>query len=54
MARVEILQMLVSPVHRLAGRPGDGVPELPSDELVERAEVRAGLGIAGLVAAALR
>lgn len=47
MARVEILQMLVSPVHRLAGRPGDGVPELPSDELVERAEVRAGLGIVG-------
>ncbi|GLX53055.1 hypothetical protein Shyhy01_60050 [Streptomyces hygroscopicus subsp. hygroscopicus] len=47
MARVEILQLLVSPVHRLAGRPGDGVPELPADELVERAEVRAGLGIVG-------
>jgi hypothetical protein len=44
---VEILQLLVSPVHRLAGRPGDGMPELPRDELVTTAEVRAGLGIVG-------
>ncbi|MGW4568474.1 molybdenum cofactor biosysynthesis protein [Streptomyces sp. NPDC004561] len=43
----DILQLLVSPVHRLAGRPGDGVPELPPDELVTTAEVRAGLGIVG-------
>ncbi|MFC9282456.1 molybdenum cofactor biosysynthesis protein [Streptomyces collinus] len=47
MAHVEIVQLLVSPVHRLAGRPGDGVPELPRDELVPSAEVRAGLGIVG-------
>ncbi|MFC9926191.1 molybdenum cofactor biosysynthesis protein [Streptomyces sp. NPDC127190] len=47
MARVEILQLLVSPVHRLAGRPGDGVPDLPPADLVSRAEVRAGLGIVG-------
>ncbi|KOV93081.1 molybdenum cofactor biosysynthesis protein [Streptomyces sp. NRRL B-3648] len=39
--------MLVSPVHRLAGRPGDGLPELPPGELVTTAEVRAGLGIVG-------
>ncbi|RAJ61214.1 MULTISPECIES: hypothetical protein [unclassified Streptomyces] len=47
MARVEILQLLVSPVHRLAGRPGDGMPELPAEELVESVRVRAGLGIVG-------
>ncbi|MFF7976018.1 molybdenum cofactor biosysynthesis protein [Streptomyces sp. NPDC007905] len=47
MSHVEIVQLLVSPVHRLAGRPGDGVPELPGDELVTTAEVRAGLGIVG-------
>ncbi|MEV4341300.1 molybdenum cofactor biosysynthesis protein [Streptomyces sp. NPDC049590] len=47
MPRVRILQLLVSPVHRLAGRPGDGPPELPPGERVTRAEVRAGLGIVG-------
>ncbi|MCS0604857.1 molybdenum cofactor biosysynthesis protein [Streptomyces sp. LP11] len=47
MARVDILQLLVSPVHRLAGRPGAGPPELPAAELVAKAEVRAGLGIVG-------
>ncbi|CAM5412121.1 MULTISPECIES: molybdenum cofactor biosysynthesis protein [Streptomyces] len=47
MPHVEILQLLVSPVHRLAGRPGDGLPELPPGELVTTAEVRAGLGIVG-------
>jgi hypothetical protein len=46
-AHVEIVQLLVSPVHRLAGRPGDGMPELPGDELVPTAEVRAGPGIVG-------
>jgi hypothetical protein len=46
-ARVDILQLLVSPVHRYAGRPGDGVPELPPGELVTTAEVRAHLGIVG-------
>ncbi|WP_051926477.1 hypothetical protein [Streptomyces durhamensis] len=47
MPRVEILQLLVSPVHRLAGRPGDGTPELPSGELVTAVQVRAGLGLVG-------
>ncbi|MFF8731878.1 molybdenum cofactor biosysynthesis protein [Streptomyces sp. NPDC015171] len=47
MPYVEILQLLVSPAHRLAGRPGDGLPELPPGDLVTRAEVRAGLGIVG-------
>ncbi|MGV4981240.1 molybdenum cofactor biosysynthesis protein [Streptomyces sp. NRAIS4] len=47
MPHVEILQLLVSPVHRLAGRPGDGLPELPPGELVPTAEVRAGLGLVG-------
>jgi hypothetical protein len=44
---VDILQLLVSPVHRLAGRPGDGVPDLPPGELVTTAQVRAGLGLVG-------
>ncbi|MEU5540114.1 molybdenum cofactor biosysynthesis protein [Streptomyces sp. NPDC020362] len=47
MPSVEILQLLVSPVHRLAGRPGAGVPELPRTDLVTTAELRAGLGIVG-------
>ncbi|MFF9768578.1 molybdenum cofactor biosysynthesis protein [Streptomyces sp. NPDC014636] len=47
MPHVEILQLLVSPVHRFAGRPGEGLPELPPGERVTRAEVRAGLGIVG-------
>ncbi|MFE2535797.1 molybdenum cofactor biosysynthesis protein [Streptomyces sp. NPDC059371] len=47
MGRVEILQLLVSPVHRFEGRPGDGVPPLPDADLVTTAEVRAGLGIVG-------
>ncbi|MEU9441681.1 molybdenum cofactor biosysynthesis protein [Streptomyces sp. NPDC048304] len=47
MPRVEILQLLVSPVHRLAGRPGDGMPDVPPGELVTTAEVRAGLGLVG-------
>ncbi|MFH8342303.1 molybdenum cofactor biosysynthesis protein [Streptomyces sp. AM6-12] len=47
MARVEIPQLLVSPVHRMAGRPGDGLPGLPPGELVESVRVRAGLGIEG-------
>ncbi|MFH8775347.1 MULTISPECIES: molybdenum cofactor biosysynthesis protein [unclassified Streptomyces] len=47
MPHVEIVQLLVSPVHRFEGRPGDGLPELPPDDLVTTAEVRAGLGIVG-------
>ncbi|MFF2365409.1 molybdenum cofactor biosysynthesis protein [Streptomyces sp. NPDC058122] len=47
MGRVEILQLLVSPVHRFEGRPGDGVPPLPDADLVTTAQVRAGLGIVG-------
>ncbi|MET7986854.1 MULTISPECIES: molybdenum cofactor biosysynthesis protein [unclassified Streptomyces] len=47
MARVEVLQLLVSAVHRFEGRPGDGVPALPEAELVTTARVRAGLGIVG-------
>ncbi|MEV6015677.1 MULTISPECIES: molybdenum cofactor biosysynthesis protein [unclassified Streptomyces] len=47
MGRVEILQLLVSPVHRFEGRPGDGAPPLPDADLVTTARVRAGLGIVG-------
>lgn len=38
--------LLVSPVHRYDGRPGGAVPPQDGDRL-ERAEVRAGHGIAG-------
>ncbi|MFI5683144.1 molybdenum cofactor biosysynthesis protein [Streptomyces sp. NPDC051636] len=47
MQQVEIVQLLVSPVHRFEGRPRDGVPDLPRAELVTSAEVREGLGIVG-------
>ncbi|MFJ9817294.1 molybdenum cofactor biosysynthesis protein [Streptomyces sp. NPDC101151] len=47
MLHVEIVELLVSPVHRLVGRPGDGPPELPCADLVTTAEIRAGLGIVG-------
>ncbi|MGW3668274.1 molybdenum cofactor biosysynthesis protein [Streptomyces sp. NPDC005141] len=47
MQRVEILQSLVSPVHRFEGRPSDGVPALPDADLVTTAQVRDGLGIVG-------
>jgi hypothetical protein len=46
-ASAGIRRLLVSPVHRFAGRPGDGPPELPPGERVTRAEVRAGLGTVG-------
>ncbi|MFD5337665.1 hypothetical protein [Streptomyces hawaiiensis] len=41
MAEVEVLQLLVSPAHRLAGRPSEGPSPGPSDERVTRVEVRA-------------
>ncbi|MGW0865013.1 molybdenum cofactor biosysynthesis protein [Streptomyces sp. NPDC002611] len=47
MTEVEVLQLLVSPAHRLAGRPSDGPSPGPSDERVSRAEVRRGLGLVG-------
>lgn len=44
---MEIVQLLVSPAHRFEGRPGDGLTELPPEDLVKSAEVRSGLGIVG-------
>ena len=44
--RVEIVALVVSPVHRYDGRPGTSVPEQAADR-VERAEVRAGHGVVG-------
>lgn len=44
---VEIVQLLCSPLHRYAGRPGDGAPPVPEGELVEAITLRAGLGIVG-------
>src|ERR1041384_2142899 len=43
----EIVQLLASPVHRFEGRPVDGPAPAPPGEIVERIEVRAGLGIVG-------
>lgn len=43
---MRIVELLVSPQHRLDGRPGPDLPPLP-DETVDRIEVRAGLGIVG-------
>ncbi|MFD7679095.1 molybdenum cofactor biosysynthesis protein [Streptomyces sp. NPDC060187] len=47
MQHVEILQLLVSAVHRFEGRPRDGAPTLPDEDLVTTARVRADLGIVG-------
>ncbi|AJP00366.1 molybdenum cofactor biosysynthesis protein [Streptomyces cyaneogriseus subsp. noncyanogenus] len=47
MADVEVLQLLVSPSHRLAGRPADGLPSGPPDERVSQVEVRRHLGLVG-------
>ncbi|MDN3244417.1 molybdenum cofactor biosysynthesis protein [Streptomyces mutabilis] len=47
MTEVEVVQLLVSPAHRLAGRPADGPSPGPADERVPRVEVRAGLGLVG-------
>lgn len=44
---VEIVQLLVSGVHRYEGRPGDGAGVEDEGELVGRIEVRRGLGIRG-------
>jgi hypothetical protein len=43
----EIVQLLASPVHRYAGRPGDGPASAPPGELVGDVRIRAGLGIVG-------
>lgn len=47
MTEVEVVQLLVSPAHRLAGRPADGVPPGPPDACVGRVEVRRHLGLVG-------
>ena len=43
---VEVVGLLVSPVHRYGGRPGGVVPPQDGDR-VQRVEVRAGHGIVG-------
>jgi hypothetical protein len=44
---VEIVELLASPVHRYGGRPADGPAPAPEGELVDRIQLRAGLGIVG-------
>lgn len=46
-SRVEIIELLVSPIHRFEGRPADGPLETPATELVDTIELRAGLGVVG-------
>ncbi|MEX5720495.1 MOSC domain-containing protein [Geodermatophilus maliterrae] len=46
LADVEVVGLLVSPVHRYDGRPGGAVPT-QDGERVQRVEVRAGHGIVG-------
>jgi MOSC domain-containing protein YiiM len=45
--RVEIVQLLASPLHRYEGRPKDGPAPFDGRETHESVEVRAGLGIVG-------
>ncbi|MEV5358352.1 molybdenum cofactor biosysynthesis protein [Streptomyces sp. NPDC052693] len=47
MTEVEVVELLVSPAHRLAGRPADGPAPGPDDERVPPVEVRDGLGLVG-------
>ncbi|MFF4590224.1 molybdenum cofactor biosysynthesis protein [Streptomyces sp. NPDC001388] len=47
MTEVEVVELLVSSAHRLAGRPSDGPADGPADELVRQVEVRSGLGLVG-------
>jgi hypothetical protein len=42
-----IVQLLASPITRYVGRPADGPLPAPPGELVDRIEIRAGLGIVG-------
>jgi MOSC domain-containing protein YiiM len=43
----EIVQLLVSPIHRFEGRPADGPLPAPPGELVETIQIREGLGVVG-------
>ncbi len=45
--RAEIVELLVSPVHRYEGRPSHWLDAPPPVELVRAVTVRAGLGIVG-------
>ncbi|GHF68959.1 hypothetical protein FHX82_003501 [Amycolatopsis bartoniae] len=47
MAEVEIVALLVSPVHAFEGRPADGPRPDPAGAGVESVTVRAGLGLVG-------
>lgn len=42
-----IVQLLASPITRYEGRPADGPLAAPPGEIVDRIEIRAGLGIVG-------
>ncbi|WSC35483.1 molybdenum cofactor biosysynthesis protein [Streptomyces sp. NBC_01763] len=44
---VEVVQLLVSPVHRYSGRPAEGPSADPVGGLVQQAEVRRHLGVVG-------
>ncbi|GAA3833194.1 hypothetical protein GCM10022206_84450 [Streptomyces chiangmaiensis] len=46
-SEVEVVQLLVSPVHRYSGRPAQGPSADPAGGLVSQAEVRRHLGIVG-------
>lgn len=47
MSVVEVVQLLVSPVHRYMGRPSEGPAAVAGEELVRSVEVRRNLGIVG-------
>ncbi|WP_405587451.1 molybdenum cofactor biosysynthesis protein [Streptomyces sp. NBC_01190] len=47
MITVEIVQLLVSPLHRYEGRPASGPAPVSGEEFVERIEIRRALGIVG-------
>lgn len=44
---MEVVELVVSPAHRYAGRPSDGLQPAAPDERPSRVEVRAHLGLVG-------
>lgn len=44
---MQIVELLVSPVHRFEGRPSDGAVAAPPGELVPEIRLREGLGVVG-------
>lgn len=43
MTAIEVIQLLISPIHRYVGQPADGPVPTQEDELIDSVEVRRAL-----------